>query len=273
MTPQVELVVNAYERTYRDVLGGGLFTQVEADNRFRFAQRTALVNNVLDRADADRRARELLATGEIDRYAFVEDRLPDALSATGLSPRDLGRIPHYSDAPLVGVTLEGPPWVLYWDAGIRMSEPGDWITPSVAAMGRDSRILIANPRWSDPTLERETIEHDGDFALGHGFSDQVFLARRDELARPIYGQRCLSSWRYPLAHVGRVFEARVDSWMRHHDRLRATYVRARYVHPPGDAGLSYPDVTARERLRWYRNQAALALLGRSPWKPYCCRYM
>lgn len=273
MPPAVDLVVNTWERDYRQVLAPGRFPELAGQSRFPFARRVALVNNVEDRDDAERRARALVEAGEIDDFAFVADRLPAALAATGLTQRDLEGVRHYSDAPLVAITLDASPWLVYWDAEVRLRQPADWITPSIERMERDPRILVANPAWTDDTLEAETIERDGDFALGLGFSDQLFLVRRAELARPVYRERCVAALRYPLAHVGPVFEARVDAWMRHHGRLRATYTPVTYVHPPGGAGASYPATTFAQRLRRKRNMALLAAVRRSPWKPDCCRYM
>ena len=115
----------------------------------------------------------------------------------------------------------------------------------------------------------------GDFSLGHGFSDQLFLARRAELAAPIYTTRCLAELRYPLAHIGPVFESRVDAHMRHHGRLRATWTRARYIHPETNVGGSYPADTVGDRLRLVRNRAFLAALERTPpaLRPACVRYV
>ncbi len=269
----IDLVINTFERTYRDVLRPGTFAEIEAQNSVPLASRTALINNVSDREDARARAQALVETGEIDRYAFVEDLLPQALDVAGLLPADLGKVAHYTDAPLVAVTMGGPRWLLYWDADVRLAEAQDWITPSIELMEAERRVLVANPRWVDPTLEQETIEVRQSFALGLGFSDQLFLVRRADLAAPIYGQRCLALLRSPLAHLGHIFESRVDAWMRHHDRLRATYLRALYIHPAEDAGASYPAAGLRERLRWYRNRAIYELGRNSPFKRRCWRYM
>jgi hypothetical protein len=266
----VQLVVNTFERNYREVLGPGFFGGIEGDNRRPFARRVALVNNVDDPADAAARAGRLVEAGEIDAFHFVADRLPGALSQVGLSRRDLGAVPHYSDCSFVAVTLPGPGWILYWDADVRLQEPIDWITPTIEFMNRDRRVLVGNPVWPQPTLERETLENQGDFALGRGFSDQVYLVRREEMARPIYSERCLARLRYPMAHQGFIFEARVDSHMRHRGRLRATYRRARYTHPPPPAGPAYPAGNARQRLALVRNALALRALRASPVKPACC---
>jgi hypothetical protein len=273
MTAEVDLVVNCWERSYCDVLQPGVLAEIAESNRYPFARRVVLVNNVEDRPRVDALARSLVERGEIDAYHHVADRLDHALAITGVTREELGRIIHYSDCALVAVTLPGAPWVLYWDADVRLRESADWVTPALDLFGRDRRVMVANPAFIDATLEGETRENQGDWALGDGFSDQLFLARRAEFAAPIYHQRCLAELRYPLAHVGRVFESRVDAWMRHHGRLRATYRPLTYVHPPARAGASYPPQTSSERVRGFGVRIALAALRGTPRaiRPRCCR--
>jgi hypothetical protein len=268
----VDLVVNCFERTYRDVLARGFFPRVGTQNRHRFARRTAIVNNVADRAAAQTRADALIEAGELDAVYFVEDHVDRALRQTGLTPADLGRIPYFTDFAIVAASLDGPDWILHCDAEVELKEPADWIGPSLALMARDLRVMVANPNWTAPTLKHETIEWTGEFALGVGFSDQLFLARRSELARPIYGERCVARLRYPMAHVGHIFEARVDAYMRHHHRLRATYLGATYVHPE-NMGVSYPALDLGEKFRLARNLAVVRAIRASPWKPRCVRYL
>src|ERR1700733_5243935 len=50
--PTVDLCVNCYERTYREVLKPGFFPALVAEHRHAFARRTAIINNVNDREDA-----------------------------------------------------------------------------------------------------------------------------------------------------------------------------------------------------------------------------
>jgi hypothetical protein len=278
MTPDVDLVVNSYERTYRDVLAPGTFPAIVADNAFAFARRTATISNVGDREDAARRAQALVEAGEIDAFFFVDDHADAAIERTRFPRRDLRRTANFNRAPLVAVTLDGPEWLVYWDAEVRLAEPHDWITPAIELMEADRRILVANPAWTDPDwavprLEPSTIEWRGDVSLGRGFSDQVFLARRAELAAPIYGERCLARHRYPMAHQEVIFEAHVDSYMRHHDRLRATLTEARYVHPAEGFGTAYPSSGPLDRLSALRSRAIMAFVERSPWVPRCCRYV
>jgi hypothetical protein len=266
MTAAVDLVVNCFERSYRKVLAPGFFGQIEADNARPFASRTAVINNVDDRDDAARRAQALVDAGEIDRYVFVADRRDAALARCGLTLDELQPIPYFTDFALVAATLDGPDWMLVWDADLRLRAPVDWVSPAVALMERDPRIMVANPNWPVDNLDAFTLEDDGDFAIGQGFTDQAFLARRSELGRPIYRQRCVALRRYPLSYVGAIFEARVDAHMRHAGRLRATHRAAVYEHQV-EMGTSWPSLTLRERALQARDHAIIRLLRLLPWRP------
>jgi hypothetical protein len=150
-------------------------------------------------------------------------------------------------------------------------EPFNWVDPSIALMRDDPRVAVANPDWGRDDPRTETLEFKDGFSLGYGFSDQVFLVRRSEFARPIYRTRCCPvSLRYPLAHVAAVFEQRVDAYMRAHRRLRATHLRAVYRHPASE-GSAYPDTTAFENLRRLRNAAIVKALRWLPLRHPRCR--
>jgi hypothetical protein len=119
----------------------------------------------------------------------------------------------------------------------------------LARIEADPRLVVGNPNWAaDGSAEADALCRQGEFAIGYGFSDQVFLARRSELGRPIYRNVAPASWRYPMAHVEPVFEQRVDAWMRRTGRLRATFLPVTYYHP--DHGrATYPPETVVDRVR------------------------
>lgn len=271
----IDLCVNCYERTYRDVLTPGFFTKIAREHGDGFSRRTAVINNVHDRLDAERRARVAHETGELDAWFFVEDHIEQALDRTGLAAADIARAPYFTDWGIVLVTVSGPDWFVHCDAEVTLRHPVDWVTPSIDLMQRDRRLLVANPSWHTPaprhdTLDRETLERTGEFAIGLGFSDQLFLARRAELAAPIYLERCVASRRYPMAHVTRSFEARIDSWMRHHQRMRANFLGATYVHPD-EIGGAYPRRTTAEKVSAVLNRAIVTAVEHAPLRPHCCR--
>jgi hypothetical protein len=264
--PDVDLVVNCFERSYRKVLAPGFFPRVAADNARPFASRTVVINNVESREDAAAMADARIADGEIDRYVFVADRLDVALERTGLTRAELEPIPYFTDFAIVAATLDGPDWYLMWDADLRLREPLDWVTPAIALMEDDPRIMVANPNWPVDNLHEFTLEVEGDFAIGQGFTDQAFLVRRSEMARPIYTQRCVALRRYPLSYVGAIFEARVDAHMRHAGRLRATHRHAVYEHEV-EMGTSWPALSLRERALQARDHTIIRVLKALPWRP------
>jgi hypothetical protein len=275
----VDLVINVFERTYRRALEPAAVTEVRDMNRHPFARCVVLINNVSDPRDAAQRAQRLLEEGVIDEFHFVADRLDSALERTSLRRGELEPLLHYSDGPLVAATLAGSPWLLYWDPETRLVEPLDWVGPALELMKQDGRLIVANPSWElpdahgrRPGVERETIETRDGFAIGHGFSDQVFLGSREVLAAPIYRQRCIAHITYPAAHKAHVFEARLGAYMRHHARLRATSLTASYVTDSPAGGSSYPPRGLRETGRYVRNAVALRALRASPWRPSCLRH-
>ncbi len=275
----VDLVVNTFERTYRRALSPGAVARIVESNRHPFARRVVLINNVADRTHAARLAQQRVEEREIDEFRFVDELLEDALAEVGLAEDELEPLLHYSDAPLVAATMTGSPWMLYWDPEARLLESADWIAPALELMSRDPRVMVANPSWEPPDasnrrpgVEREAIATADGFAVGEGFSDQVFLASRQALAAPIYRQRCIARIAYPAAHKAHVFEARVDAHMRHHGRLRATSLSATYAtDATADGGSSYPPRGLAETARYVRNALTLRALAVAPWRPRCLR--
>ncbi len=253
----VDFCVTCYQATADRVLSPGFIEQLASRHCFPFARRVVIINNVADPSFVVSQAEARRRDGEVDAYYLVDEHLPAAFAATGLDTTALGRVSRYSTWALVAVALDGNPWILHWDVDCELVEPVDWVTPSLERLTQDSRLIVANPAWSTDEAVAESSEHDASFALGFGFSDQVFLARRRDFARPIYRERHVESLRYPLAHIARTFECRVDAYMRTHDRLRATYLGSQYRHV-GETGRAYPEPTRFERCRRWVQRRRLA---------------
>lgn len=277
--PAVDFVVNVFERTYRGLTEPQAFARLARAQRFPFARRVLLVNNVLDQEDARMRVERLLREGEIDEAHFVADHLERALAICGLTRSELQPVQHYCDAPLVAITLPGSPWLLYWDAEATLDTEADWVTPACAKLMSNQRLLVANPSWEQPGadgrrpgVDRETRTVSGDFALGHGFSDQAFLVLRANVAAPIYRTRCIGKIVHPRAHKGTTFEPRINAYMRHNGLLRATYLPASFsIDQPEDRRACRPR-GAREWARYARNALILRASAHSPWRPRCLRH-
>ena len=99
----VDLLVCMYERTYRKVLVPGFFSSIEEQNRRKFTNIIAIINNVDSREEATALAEKLLASGEINRYIFVSDHIDQALKKTGLTHADRGIVANYTNWALAGI--------------------------------------------------------------------------------------------------------------------------------------------------------------------------
>ena len=250
----VDLMVNVYQRTYERVLSRGFFPELERRNARTFARRLVVVNNVEDRSAVERLAQPLLAAGEIDGLVWVHEHLVSAMERCGWRSADFGGNPHYSDWALVAICYPGSRWCLCWDAEVELAGRHNWVDPATRLLASDPTLLVANPDWG--SAQEESRERRDEFAIGYGFSDQVFLVDRSRLAQPIYHHFCPASWRYPMAYSGLVFEARVDAYMRSQRLRRATHLGVRYRHPPHQGSYPRPR-NLRQRWRRWRNRWVL----------------
>ncbi len=264
MDNDVDLVINVFERTLRSTLAPGTISAIVNSNRHDFRRKIILINNVNDRAEASVLGKTLVDTGEIDNFYFVGDMLETALSELGLSHDEINPFPHYTDWALVSVVLpDSSPFLCHWDAEVQLAEPADWISPSIEIMKNDSRVAVANPNWRKGGLEEATIFEVGPFAIGYGFSDQLYLIRVEEFRKAIYQFYAFASLRGPLSHITTIFEQRVDSYMRCNRRLRATYRMATYYHPDNE-GHFYPKQTWKQSIKRFCFRILLRLTSILP---------
>lgn len=109
----VDLVVNVFERSYRDVLVPGWFDALVEQNARDFAQRVVLLNNIDDMTEAVRLADAMVRSGEITNFVVVEEALSAALARLGLRRRHLEPVTHFTDWAMVAVTLQGSDFAVY----------------------------------------------------------------------------------------------------------------------------------------------------------------
>lgn len=246
----VDFLTNCYERDYREVLSAGFVRRMVEPMQFAFRRIIVVINNVDDRAHATGLADAAVARGDIDRYAIVEDLLPQSLETCGLSLDDLGSVKCFTDFLLVTATCTDADYIVHFDPDVFLLGAYDWVSPGIEKLQSDSGLLVVNPVWSGPRaaedLRAETQRLEPPYHIGFGFSDQCFLAERARLAQPIYREKNVSGLRYPMAFAGDTFEKRVDAYMRNHGLRRATDATVAYVHR-GAEGLSYVSLPLHKR--------------------------
>jgi hypothetical protein len=107
----------------------------------------------------------------------------------------------------------------------------NWIEKAICVFEKRNDIMVANPTWnfSYEEVKNESLNETEDFYIGYGFSDQCFLIRTSDFKKQIYNETHVDSNRYPR-YGGELFEKRVDSFMRNHNKLRLTCKLVSYVH-------------------------------------------
>jgi len=228
----VDCYLDCWEGSYRDLLTPGVLGQRYAAHGYPFTRRVLTINNVDDQHDVVVRADAAVARGECDLYVLVAKELPMALERCGLRLDDIAPVLHFVDFHLVTVATATADYVLHNAGDVELERPFDWISDAVARLEQDEQFLVAAPNYrSHPGLvERESLRFEAPYWIGYGFTDQCFLGQTRRLATPMYSEWNLISNRYPMAHIGRIFEARVDAYMRNHRLLRLTDTRVGYHH-------------------------------------------
>ncbi len=229
----VDLIINCYEKTYRKVLDPDFIKNIIDRNRFSFKNVFVVIGNVSDRMAVSKLAEKIVRKKVINDFYFVEDHIETALKKVGLKKKELGRIPWYSDWEYVMLQVCRSEYFLHWDSDIALAKKTDWISPSIIEMERETSYFTACPAWTKnlDDCRKESFQETGDFLIGYGFSDQIYLGRKADFYRPIYRYFHLMSLRYLLVYINRIYESRVDSYMRTHSKFRIVYKKAVYIHP------------------------------------------
>lgn len=227
----VALQTNCWHRDWRMALRGPRLAQLTERSVFRFAERTLLINALSNYDGALQLAGKAIDSGVLTQAVVVEQHADAALAAVGLSRADLAGSYGYSIAELVGLHLTRCDYVLYFMSDCLPETITDWIPGALALMQAEPRIKVSNLLWNGNADEAraEADWETEDFFVGSGFSDQCYLVQAEEFRAPIYGFSHPGSERYP-DYVQQGFERRIDSWMRQHGYLRATFKHASYRH-------------------------------------------
>ena len=277
--PDVEFVMNCFERNIEAVTTPGFLSFVTEQHKHPFALRTLLINNVADRQTAEGLAQACVDRGEVDRFMFVADHLPRALQATGLRVGDFGSYLHWSDCCLVALNAPGPDLLCYVDIDLRLSRQHDWVQEAITIMAREPAVAVANPNWvhadGSTSVTREADRAGDGYFVGYGFSDQVFLLRRSrfsgKLRRRWVPMRLDSpaSARWEVAAEGHFFEEFMDAYMRRRRLLRLTLLSTSFEPVPMS---EYAVVSLRGRIRRRRDATVIkALTAAQRWAPCLVR--
>ena len=233
MSKSVDLVLNCYEKTYKKLLRQEYINSIVVQNSFEFTNVIVIVSNVDDRGVLEEILSNLQSSNTITKYYFVDDYLNETLKKLGISMESLGKIKHYSTWAFVMAEVVKSEFFVHWDTDISLSQSVDWITPSIKLFDKVSNLFITNPNWDnqEDQVKAESCESDDDFYYGYGISDQLFMGKSGDFKGSIYNEKHIYSLRYPMSHIAPIYEMRIDSYMRNHKKIRATYRGVSYHHP------------------------------------------
>ncbi len=198
-----------------------------------FDQHILYINNVKDPAEVEKHAQRLIDKGVIDQFVHVHKHSDEALNFFNLNKEKLGKGYYYSIAELVSIYLTKTEYLLHFssDAIPEKDILSPWLQSGIDLLQNNPKVKVFNLTWNhrEKEAKKESLTEDENFYFGYGFSDQMYLVRTEDFRAPIYEEFNESSKRYPQ-YGGELFEKRVDSWMRNHEHLRATYKHGSYLH-------------------------------------------
>jgi hypothetical protein len=227
----VTFETKCWEQDWEVLLKTDRLEQMIARNKFPFAERVLIINNVDDSGAVARYAQAAVDRGVLTTFHLAADYADEALRFFQIEPDSFGPGYVYSIAELVGVFLCRTEFLLHFSSDSILRSPVDWVTPTIGLFRDEQAAVVgaANPMWHEQWPRKESVGEDENYFAGHGFSDQCYFVRSSDFRAPIYHERHPHSERFPK-YGGQLFEKRVDSWMLNHRRFRLTYKHAFYEH-------------------------------------------
>ncbi len=191
------------------------------------------INNGAEQMAMIDAASHLQRNGLIDEWGLVSEHAQSALSHFQIPPESFDGGYHYSIAELVGLYKCATPYLLHFSGDVLPLASGEttWLSTLMTGLRQHPEWAVVNLSWDGKYAEvRRDADHISEpWAIGYGFSDQMYLVRASEVKSPIYNETNPAGRRYP-SYGGNLFEKRVDAYMRNHGRQRATLLTGAYQH-------------------------------------------
>jgi hypothetical protein len=228
----VTFETKVYENDWEYILKGNYLDKVIARCNYKFKKKVLFINNVKDIKKVKKYADKKVIQGVIDMYFVVEDYENEALNYFNIDKESFKEGYYYSISELVSIYLCETEFLLHFssDSFLEVSMV-NWIDDAIKIFKENNDIIVANPTWNFAykQVEKESISEIDDFYISYGFSDQCYLIKSEVFKKQIYNEDNIASTRYPK-YGGELFEKRVDSFMRNHNKLRITSRKVSYMH-------------------------------------------
>jgi len=229
----ITLETKVWENDWELILKTSRLKELVNRCKHRFDKKILYINNVKNPSEVERYAQRMIDEGILDQFIHVDQYAEQALGFFELDKQKLGKGYYYSIAELVSIYLTETTHLLHFssDAMPEKNIPLNWLNQGIQVLQENPQVKVFNLAWDKKykEVQAESIDENSNFYLGYGFSDQMYLIRTADFKAPIYEEVNAESERYP-SYGGELFEKRVDSWMRNHQFLRATYKHGSYLH-------------------------------------------
>lgn len=217
--------------------------QIE-NHGYCFNEKLLVINNVSD-LDAVKKAADVkIREGVLTRYVVAEEIAETMLAFFGLKKSDFRMgldasqyegvtsdwIYYNALGPLAAIYSGETDYLLYLTGDVRLDRKLGWVNPSIRMMEKNKNFKVANPVWNEQYKEAKSESYRKTwnfFVANQGFSDQIFLVRRSDFKKPVYGEIRADSDHFPR---GDVFEKRIFSYMKNRGWERIIYRRGSYTH-------------------------------------------
>jgi len=221
-----------WEKDWRYILRRGYLEKMIKNCNYKFDQKILYINNVDHLDEVKKYAQKKIDKGVIDKYVIVDEYAEDALKFLEIEKDSFKGGYYYSIAELVSIYLSETDYLLHFSSDSCLEKSDyKWIEETLSIIEQDKNIIVANANWSHEECgaRAESFKETDNNFIGFGFSDQCYLIRTDDFRKPIYNEIHRDGYRYPR-YGGELFEKRVDSYMRNHDRTRLTSKHVVYIH-------------------------------------------
>jgi hypothetical protein len=243
--PTVTFATSCWERDWSLLLNeeGYLQKRQISPHLFLFAQKMLVINNVKDLPAVKERAQKLVQENVLTHVYAAEETADEVLSFFSLKREDFRAgdqrkeygvedswVYYNAIGVLSAIYHSTSDYILYHTGDVWLPKEVDWIEKAISLMEKNPQFKVANLTWNENYREakKESYRQKRGFYLSkQGFSDQLFLVRREDFRSAIYGEIRPDSSHYPR---GDVFEKRVFSYMKNRGWERLTYAKGSYYH-------------------------------------------
>lgn len=220
----VTFETKVWEKDWEYILKGNYLKEMISNCNFNFSKKQVIINNVKNRQLVEKYCKQKIQEGVIDNYFVVEDYESKVLEHFELNVNSFDQGYYYSIAELVGIYQCETDFLLHFSGdSFPVNNNRNWIKEAIDIMNNKPNVIVANPTWNSKfkEAEKESLEQIENFYLSYGFSDQAYFIRKQDFIQKIYHEKNKDSERYPK-YGGELFEKKVDSFMRNHQRIRIT---------------------------------------------------